>query len=177
MLNGIILITIILGVLIFFVVYKRRMLIQMFSLNISHLSREFQGQIEGTADHVIKRMQHQIDQMEFLLDEATQKIEVLGDQINAAENLIRSMNFSSQEVSGMTLAHRDHLEEKAILLSEDDVAVRDAGLNPAEKAASDADKRQKALEMAGQGCSITDIAKATSMGQGEVMLFLQLNKK
>lgn len=168
-------ITIIICVLIFFMVYKRRMLIQMFSLNISHLSREFQGQIEGTADHVVKRMQHQIDQMEFLLDEATQKIEVLGDQIHAAENLIRAMNFPSEEVSGMTQAHRDHQVEKAILLSDDD--VKDAALNPEEKAASDADKRRKALEMAQQGCNITDIAKATSMGQGEVMLFLQLNKK
>ena len=40
-----------------------------------------------------------------------------------------------------------------------------------------ADRRKLILTMADQGYSVTDIAKATGTGKGEIMLLLQLNKK
>jgi DNA-directed RNA polymerase specialized sigma24 family protein len=47
---------------------------------------------------------------------------------------------------------------------------------PAREAVS-ADRRKQVLAMAEQGYSVTEIAKATGSGKGEIMLLLQLNKK
>ena len=39
------------------------------------------------------------------------------------------------------------------------------------------DKRRIIITMADQGYNVTEIAKTTGMGKGEIMLFLQLNRK
>jgi len=39
------------------------------------------------------------------------------------------------------------------------------------------DKKQLIMAMADQGYSVTEIAKATGLGKGEIMLLLQLNKR
>lgn len=72
---------------VFIIIYKRKMLIKLFSINMAALSEEFRYEIESTADQAIKRMEQQMAQLEYLLDEADAKIQVLEEQLNRAENL------------------------------------------------------------------------------------------
>jgi hypothetical protein len=167
----------------FLAIYKRDMIIKMFSLNASAPASELQRQLESTADVVISRLENQIAHLELLLDEADEKIAVLDRQLQQADNILieqpditeNKQLAAAGEVIDLRLPSLQPPPEFAPASST--AAFNDPAGAKDEKEGLNANKRRLISSMATQGYNVTEIAKATGLGKGEVMLFLQLNKK
>jgi hypothetical protein len=160
---------------LFFAIYKKDMLIKMFSLNAAVPANQFQQQLEETANLVIQRLEDQISHLEYLLQEADEKIAVLDERLQHTEVIIKQLN---NDDSFATI----HTEEMIVDSAETEVGLvenrqGDFVDKSQEKEIVNNDKHRLILAMADQGYNVTEIAKATSVGKGEVMLLLQLNKK
>ena len=151
------------------------MLIKMFSIDVASSANQFQQQLEQTADIVINRLEEQIIQLEYLLEEANEKMISLDHKIQAANKVLanesntnnRIPNIISEEPEVTTgNAMKNIAENKVIAVSIDN-----------DKETARHDKRNTIIEMADLGYDITEIAKATAISQGEIILLLQLNKK
>jgi hypothetical protein len=159
---------------LFFVFYKRDMLIKMFSLNASASSQELQAQLTKTADTIIKRLEEEISHLEFLLEEAEAKSAVLEKQLQTAEILLQQLTsdelLSLQSKPSLDPLLDDQKLQTAFRIapSEEDTPLKDP---------ASIEKRSLIIAMADQGYSITEIAKATELGKGEIMLLLHLHKK
>ncbi|MDR3563774.1 MAG: hypothetical protein P4N59_20390 [Negativicutes bacterium] len=172
----------ILGLLffVFFAMYKRQMLVKMFSLQASVPAAQLQEQLELTADTVLRRLDTQIAHLEMLLDEADNKIAMLDLKLQAADQIpVDSVQAvpSGQRSNVVDL----HLPaEQPPLASAQAVNVQ-SDVSPVQpkdtKDTVNNDKRRQVVSMSGQGYSINEIAKNTGMGKGEIMLLLQLNRK
>ncbi len=101
----------------------------------------------------------------------------MNDRIQAAdESLKRAGQFA---VVDLEAGRGDGLvQEKDISYYEvsDADAAADTTVSPKAELFSH-DKKQLIMAMADQGYSVTEIAKATGLGKGEIMLLLQLNKR
>jgi len=177
MLTGLIIMVVLILFLVVFAVYKRDMVTKMFSLRVDDQANLFQEQLEQTADKVISRLEEQITHLELLLEEADNKIVLLNDRIQAAdESLKRAGQFA---VVDLEAGRGDGLvQEKDVSYYEvsDADAAADTTVSPKTELFSH-DKKQLIMAMADQGYSVTEIAKATGLGKGEIMLLLQLNKR
>jgi hypothetical protein len=179
MLTGIIVFIILILFFVFFIIHKRDMLSKMFSLNASFPAGELQEQLERTADTVIRRLETQIAHLELLLDEADTKMAILDEKLNAADIVIRQNEELSLPLQptppaiDLRLPAEYPLTPQQVIaeFTEDNVAPKEVkdGLN--------GDKRRIILAMAEQGYNVTEIAKSTGVGKGEIMLLLQLNRK
>lgn len=187
MISGIVATLAIIAFVLFFVVYKRDMLVKMFSINATSSATQLQTQLEQTADAVIARLERETVQLQQALTKAETVISELEERNRAAEAVLQQLNTKMMqaakitlpaepapvmpEVVGAPLQHtpEGNSESKATQ-PEEDAALRRDG-----EAGGD-DKRQLILAMAEQGYSITDIAKATGRGKGEILLLMQLHK-
>lgn len=177
MLTGLIIMVVLILFFIVFAVYKRDMVTKMFSLRVDDQANLFQEQLEQTADRVISRLEEQITHLELLLEEADNKIALLNDRIQAAdESVNRAGQFAVLDLE----AGRGHalVREKDVSYHEfsDADAAADTTGSPKTELFSH-DKKQLIMAMVDQGYSVTEIAKATGLGKGEIMLLLQLNKR
>lgn len=159
----------------FFAFYKKEMLIKMFSIDVTSSANQFQQQLEKTADIVIKRLEDQITHLEYLLEEANEKIISLDEKIQAANRILSKESNETSSVSSI-------LPEELTLTNSHttgNIKVNEIANLSAdnEKETTRHDKRSAIIEMADLGHDITEIAKATGISQGEIRLFLQLNKK
>ena len=157
--------------LVLFIFYKRDMLMQMFFRDVTSPANRFQEQLEQTADIVIKRLEEQITHLEFLLEEANEKIISLDNKIQIATKIMDRENNHinkslNQSISSDTTTNIGKVTNEIPTMSIDN--YKDMGRN---------DKRSSIIEMANLGYDIIDIAKATGISKGEIMLLLQLNKK
>jgi len=157
--------------LVLFIFYKRDMLMQMFFRDVTSPANRFQEQLEQTADIVIKRLEEQITHLEFLLEEANEKIISLDNKIQIATKILDRENNHinkslNQSISSDTTTNIGKVTNEIPTMSIDN--YKDMGRN---------DKRSSIIEMANLGYDIIDIAKATGISKGEIMLLLQLNKK
>jgi hypothetical protein len=172
MLTGLIVFVVIILFFAFFVVYKRDMVMRMFTLNAASPAGEFQQELEKAADAAISRLETQIAHLEFLLDEADARIAEFDRLLRAAPQGAAPMPAAAAEPGSAPPAQAVDVrlapEGPAIAVSADEAAVRDGAA---------ADRRKQILTMAEQGYSVTEIAKSTGAGKGEIMLLLQLNKK
>jgi hypothetical protein len=186
-----ILLIVLLMVIIFIVVYKRQMLLKMFSLNIASMADEFRTQMEVTADQAVKKLENQMAQLEYLLEEADAKILTLENRLQQAEQkcippTAASVSHTSDAASSASVAAGDAQLKRTFepeSSGEIQTAVPAACLSQSQPAQVPdrpqtvaQDKRQQVMLMHRQGYTVVDIAKATSMGKGEVMLVLELNK-
>jgi len=185
--------------------YKRDLFIKMFSIHLTSQTSRFQQQLEETGDLVVKRLEEQIVHLEYLLEEAGEKIISLEQKIQAADKVL------GKEHDGNKLIHLESLLEKAnekmtsldqkiqlannILNKEHDINIaieRNAmEANPIENVKKEftelpidlyrdmprKDKGNLIIEMTGLGYDINEIAQATGISKGEIMLLLQLNKE
>jgi len=154
-----------------FIFYKRDMLMQMFFRDVTSPANRFQEQLEQTADIVIKRLEEQITHLEFLLEEANEKIISLDNKIQIATKILDRENNHinkslNQSISSDTTTNIGKVTNEIATMSINN--YKDMGRN---------DKRSSIIEMANLGYDITEIAKATGISKGEIMLLLQLNKK
>ena len=173
MLTGMTIFIVIILFFAFFVFYKRGMISKMFTLNAAAPAGLFQEELERTADAAIRRLETQIAHLEMLLDEADAKIELLDRKLQEAEG-IRD-NPAPQPVT--VPPPRIDLRLPAEPPPSPTVPEPPAAEEPPAKDILLADRRKLILTMAGQGYSVTEIAKTTGTGKGEIMLLLQLNKK
>lgn len=181
------LVTLLVGV--FFVIYKRQMLMKMFSINIASMADEFRIEMETTADQAVKRLEHQMAQLEYMLEEADVKIHALEDCLRKLEE--KYSNQSAMSDQKIINQPPQTLDQKAF----SPISQKSQPPTPTpEQAYSQRiqpqplpqfiprlqdvthDKRQQVIDMHRQGYNVVQIAKATSMGKGEVMLLLELNK-
>lgn len=154
---------------IFFIYYKRDMLIRLFTLQASAPSNELHEELNKTADTIIKRLEAEISHLEYLLLEAEAKSALLEKQLTAAEHILKSLNFAEPKPEATEKAHRHEIAlEQITTQTENNAVMRDP---------ISAEKRSLVAAMAEQGYTITEIAKATGMGKGEIMLLLHLHKK
>ena len=159
---------------IFFVFYKKDMLIKMFSLNAALPANQFQQQLEDTANQVIKRLEDQISHLEFLLQEADEKIAVLDERLQNAEVFLQAKNEPVPKLQSAAV-ETDKLLETGTVLVEPKQQLDTIKKSHEKELVND--KHRLILAMAEQGYNVTEIAKATGVGKGEVMLLLQLHKK
>ena len=183
---GILIVIFIFGV--FFVFYKRHMLIKMFSMNIATMADEFRTVMESTADQAVKKLDHQMAQLEYLLEEADAKMVALESQLRQTEDKLtaassalmnqaveKSLTDSPQGLSAIPV-----IQETPSLQKQADLRVhfppQPQPQFPTKLYDITQDKRQQVILLHHQGYNVMEIAKATSMGKGEVMLLLELNK-
>jgi len=170
MLTGMIVFIVIILFFVFFVVYKRDMIARMFTLNAAAPAGEFQQELEKTADAAIRRLETQIAHLEYLLDEADAKIAELDRKLQAADQVPAAVEHSRPEAPPATSID-------VRLAPEPPPAVAVAPEESPNRETPGADRRKLIMTMAEQGYSVTEIAKTTGAGKGEIMLLLQLNKK
>ncbi len=179
MLTGMIVFIVIVLFFVFFAFYKRDMLVRMFALNAATPAGEFQQELERTADAAIRRLETQIAHLEYLLDEADARIAALDARLQASSGLpaaepappSASQPVQQQPATGMSTV------DVRLAPEQPPVVTAPAQEEAAARETSNADRRKQILAMAEQGYSVTEIAKATGTGKGEIMLLLQLNKK
>jgi len=183
MLSSIIILIVVVVILIIF--YKRDMLLKMFSLNVTSSTNQFQQQLEQTADIVIKRLEEQIIHLEYLLEEANEKTIKLDEKIQIAQkivenkttNVTRYLNEPKKPLPDKSLEEVKAMSSNPInniAIATNEVAHLSID-NYKELARND--KRNSIIAMADDGYDITEIAQATGISKGEIMLLLQLNKK
>ncbi|MBP1763193.1 MAG: hypothetical protein H6Q65_251 [Firmicutes bacterium] len=172
MFSGIVFMMLIFCFVVFFIIYKRNMLIRMFSLKVEDHALQFQNQLQETGTVVIDRLEMQITHLEYLLEESDKRIEILNRQIQTIEGLLQNPLIQPSEIIGEAISS-DKLPD-----NKQNSAEKLSGANLTENLdMEDKNRRQLVLGLAEQGYTITEIAKATSIGKGEIMLLLQLNKK
>lgn len=147
MLTGVIISILAVLLIIFFLVYKKQMINKMFALNVSSPADDFTQQLEQTADLIINRLENEVVQLELLLEEAETKIGMLNRQIEHANRIIEQLG---------------ELQTDSRSVDKEPVNI---------------EKHRLIIAMAEQGYSVTEMAKLTGVGKGEIMLLLQLNKK
>lgn len=190
MLTSIILTITILLFFVFFIVSKREILLRIFSFNATLPSNELKDQLEQTADTILRRLEDQIAHLEYLLEEADIKIGILSKQIQH-NNIIKEK--PDDELRQKTTSVKPQLEDDELqsvcrqipILTDQDYNLTISSGNLPEQTEDksqtqevvSSDKHRLILAMADQGYSVLEIAKATGMGKGEIMLLLQLNKK
>lgn len=177
MLTGMIVFIVVILFFVFFVVYKRDMVMKMFSLNAAAPAGEFQQELEKTVDVAIGRLEQQIAHLELLLDEADAKIEQLDTKLQAAERLLASAPAIAAEP---VPPPQPRTFDVRLAPEAPPPVSAPPPPNPEEtptRETPNADRRRLIITMAEQGYSVTEIAKATGTGKGEIMLLLQLNKK
>ena len=159
------------SLLICFIFYKRDMLSKICSTDVISQTVRFQEQLEQTADNIIKRLEEQINQLEYLLEEANGKINSLDNKIQIAIKILNKENNNVNKYLNQPIIE-DITTNIAIVTNE--IATKsidnskDMGRN---------DKRSSIIDMADLGYDITEIAKTTGISKGEIMLLIQLNKK
>jgi hypothetical protein len=182
MLTGIILFVLSVLFFVFFIFYKRDMLVKMFSLDASVPAGQLQDQLEQTADRVIQRLETQIDHLELLLEEADDKIATLDQKLRAADCVLAELEAPvtltplKSNVVDLRLEAEPPAYVNTIVTSQP-VPITESATPKDNKDNLSSDKRRHIMAMAGQGYSVTEIAKITGLGKGEIMLLLQLNRK
>ncbi|MBC8016270.1 MAG: hypothetical protein H7X79_11075 [Sporomusaceae bacterium] len=161
--------------IVVFAFYKREMLVKMFSIDVTSSANHFQQQLEQTADIVIKRLEEQIIHLEYLLVEANEKIASLDEKIQAANKILcKESNANSRVPDIMAEEPKTMISHATPKIAANEIANFNADND---KEITRHDKRNAIIEMADLGYDITEIAKATAISQGEIILLLQLNKK
>ena len=170
-------------IIIFLFLYKKEMIIKMFTLNISAPASEFTEQLEQTAEAIIRRLEDEAAELEILLEEAETKIGMLSQQVEHANDLIKQLTLLAEHRPAIEQSQPAALPTAAVEIqqAEDDTAEPPLStLRSADDADSERVNPEKyglIMAMTDQGYNVTEIAKATGMGKGEIMLLLQLNKK
>jgi Tfp pilus assembly protein PilE len=183
MYSGIVIAIISILFFVFLAVYKRDMLVKVFSIDVKSSANQFQEELEEAANQAIRRMEEQISHLEYLLEEAEEKTKRLEKQVLDAERCIQAMDVAATKPP----KENDTVQERTAQYQQTETATADI-FSPRDRHAAFAeegvektgmgnDKRRLILAMAEQGYHVTEIAKATGMGKGEIMLLLQLSKQ
>ncbi len=165
--------------LIIFILYKRNLLSGILPNNSAAMTNQFKEQLEQTADAVLAQLENKIVHLETLLNEADFRIVELEKRIKAIDDAAMLRNQQKDKLVERYTAFKEMnirqgtVSERSIV----EPSSSDRGEVRSKTEPEDDDKRRLVLAMAEQGYNITEIAKATGKGKGEIMLLLQLNKR
>ncbi|BBB93155.1 MAG TPA: hypothetical protein PKA28_01030 [Methylomusa anaerophila] len=188
MLTGVIFTFTLLLFFVFLIIYKKDVFIKMLSIDLTNPTTQLQQQLESTADTIIKQLEDKIVHLEFLLEEAQTKSNLLNEQLKQAEYILlamKSREIKDREEEENNTEYLDccsQIDEtngkNSIQISAvpDTLAINEY-LKHSNKDLANNDRQRLVLSMSAQGYNVTEIAKATGMAKGEIMLFLQLGKK
>jgi len=150
--------------LIGYIVYKRNMLKQMLFTEVTSPADQFQEQLENTADIIIEKLEEKITRLQYLLEEANEKIISLDNKIQVANRVLN-------------IEENRNIAQSIILDTTSNMVKTENEITTINKDMDRNDKRSSVINMADLGYNSTEIAKATGISKGEIMLLLQLNKK
>lgn len=160
-----------------FIIYKRDVLMRIFTMDAALPANELQEQLERTADTVVRRLEDKIAHLEYLLDEADAKIELLEKSIENSppknQEVPQSIVLPAPMQVMTAYKSNQNLADKPKIAT---ISAVPAPEVPESGNGVYNDKKRVILSMAEQGYNVTEIAKVLGMGKGEVMLLLQLNK-
>lgn len=187
MITGISIVLIVILIIIF-LISKREAVQRLFANRISSSTRELQNELENTADSVIKKMEDHISQLEYLISEADEKILSLDKKLKSANQLIRDLHdldnptlIDFKKTENLANIRDKERDEKPLSFNEyitlDEPANQISDSKAMNRETIGEDKKRLISAMAEQGYNVTEIAKATGMGKGAIMLVLQLHKK
>ncbi|WP_170233221.1 DUF6115 domain-containing protein [Sporomusa termitida] len=163
------------------------MLIKMFTFNISAHANEFSQQLEQTADIAVKRLEDEAMQLELLLEEAEAKMAMLNRQVEEANKTIQQLNGLGRKQVPAAIEQNQIIpaagingitgtaEQPETVSAFAKTVTADSKPMPPEPV--NHERHRIIMAMADQGYNVTEIAKATGSGKGEIMLLLQLHKK
>ena len=190
MFTGVILSLAAILIIVLLFVFKKEMIIKMFTLNISAPASEFTEQLEQTADSIIRRLEDETAHLELLLEEAETKIGMLSRQVEHANDLINKLTDLEErrlvfeqiepalpEDKEDTIPVMETQRESEVINHTTELANESDIIDQDETDRVTPEKHRLIMAMADQGYNVTEIAKATGMGKGEIILLLQLNKK
>ncbi|VBB08066.1 transcription dna-binding motility swrb swarming ylxl regulation bh2428 [Lucifera butyrica] len=171
--------------LVYFIIYKRKMLINLFSLNAATPTNELQTRLEETADIILTRLEEKINHLEYLLHEADCRIAQLENRTGNLSAVPEAGEPAEQTAVFPAGKYPVTAYQEAEMLARQlkNEKSADNGERIAEETEMRSgeplnnDKHRLILQLADQGYSVTEIAKETGMGKGEVLLVLQLHKK
>lgn len=169
MLTGSAVVVVIFLFFVFFIYYKRDMFAKMFTIHANEPANELQEQLNQTADIIIKRLETELSHLEYLLEEAEIKSALLEKQLFAAEHILKTMMITETKPEAT--------EVSAQSLNSLSTATATEEYQPVPRDSTSLEKKSLVTAMADQGYTITEIAKSTGMGKGEIMLLLHLHKK
>lgn len=175
MFSGLIVTLLIILFVIFFIYYKRDMLIRLFSLRIEDPTLQLQNQLQETGNIIIDRLETQITQLEYLLEEADKRIDILNRQLQYTEHIAH--NSAALSETEIDFSVKDEIRNDGGISEEIITETKNTENMSKYDLIEEKNRRQLVLGLAAQGYTITEIAKTTSIGKGEIMLLLQLNKK
>lgn len=166
------------------VFYKRDSLLKLFGpLTQQPIASQFQIELDRTGERIINRLEMETSYLEQLLSEADDKINTLQAQLQAANHLT-AMPLPPTAAELLNRNAGQHAYEQISQLQPSDQQPIDMTIDEntpnndtLENKPAASDKRRLILAMADQGYSVTEIAKVTGIGKGEIILLLQLNKK
>ncbi|CUH96117.1 hypothetical protein P22_2205 [Propionispora sp. 2/2-37] len=171
---------------VFFVFYKRELLLRLFSINAQKPANEFQERLEQTADDVIQRLEEKIIYLHSLLQEADRKIALLEMKLReeepAEDTVLSEQKLSVMPIKKVAALYQQQSKTAEPQKAVDELEKEDSPLTGetdgfGKEHIFHQDKHRVVVAMAEQGYDVTEIAKAVGMGKGEIMLVLQLNKK
>lgn len=137
-----------------------------------------QLQLEEAADVIIDRMENHVNHLEFLIEEADNKIVELDQRIKTMEELSqKQLVFEKQaavhhinDVNPVT----DHAETiKEVIEHKTEVTVK--ALQP-KFVLKDSALNTEVFDMLDKGCSLDQITKETGIGKGAIKLIKQMYK-
>lgn len=112
MLTSVILSVVLILFAIFFIIYKRKMLMAMFSMEADVPTAKLQAELQQTADNIILVLEEKIAQLEELLVEADNKIDILSKQlakVQAAPNTPAAQT-AEEKVSANIMSSPKHVD-------------------------------------------------------------------
>lgn len=163
--------------LVLFMLYKRRFFAGMLPGAQPQLT-ELQQQLEQTADEVVARLENKIAHLEYLLESAEEKIARLEKLTQASAD--GKISQAEEPHHGPVVPPKFEpvvLPPELPDILQKNIQDKDTPDNEQSPESTGDDKQGLVLAMTEQGYSVTEIAKATGKGKGEIMLILQLHKK
>lgn len=143
-------------------IYNRHIIIKRFKVDVESLTEQFRYEIEKSTNESVKKMEHQLSQLEYMLEEADVKMLALEQKLADAEAKLA-------EPVQVEVVDNNQVITTTVMPKPEPVVSLNILLDTL-------DRRQQVMILYNQGYSVIEIAKAISIGKGEVMLLLELNK-
>lgn len=157
---------------------------------LSGSANQLQLQMEKTADEIIQRMENQASHLEFLAQEADEKIFQLDAKIKRIEALMTELNaendknVKSNESKLFQHPEKSCLEKKCEDKNSDHVFFQDEKRIVAEKEPVSKKKldvrsskmNKMVFDLMDRGYTIDEIAKQTGIGKGAILLIQEMYK-
>lgn len=118
----------------------------------------FQLQLEESAEQIISKLRNHVEHLEYLIQEADEKIFALDQRLKRFDTLNRiQMDVEKNVITEEAIENSSALEEK--------VEMNISEIN------------QQVYDLISQGIDTNEIAKRTGIGKGAVLLISQMHKK